>query len=451
MRHFYGSERSRAIPFFEQAIAIDSSFASAHLALSHVYDALDEPGRSERARMQAMAHLERLPFQDRQVLIGSDAFARGDYARAIRAYTDYVARYPNYAPALNNLALAHRDARNLAQAESLWARSIAVDSSILQLYFGLHSVQLLEGKFTDSRRTLDLIGRRSPGNGLLRTVEVQDAAAQQDWEAAERRAEANIASKQGDTLQLVDGFEQMAGIVMTQGRLAEAERHWRTQQGLAAASGSWGRRLYGAQMLGMIRLRFRNDTAGAIAVLDSALGRMPLDRMLPGDRPYAELARFYAEAGDTRRGRAMMQLARDDRSDGPGRDAELAWTEGTILLAEGRAREAEPLLHRATQSLACMLCGLPELARALDVQGDAAGAIETWERYLATPWLFRYEVDALELGPALLRLTELYDARGDRSRAQTTRTRLLALWRRADAELQPVLTDVRTRVTSPER
>ena len=451
MRHFYGTERRRAIPLFEQAVALDSNFASAHLSLSHLYEAIDEPGRSQQARLRAMAHLERLPFPDRQVLIGSDAYARGDHARAIAAYADYVARYPHYAPALNNLALAHRDARHLAEAESIWARSIEVDSSIIQLYFGLQSAQLLAGNFAASRRTLDLIGRRSAANGLLLTVEVQDAAARQDWEGAERRAEANIASKQGDTLELVDAFEQMAGIVMTQGRLDEAERHWRTQQILAAASGSWGRRLFGTRMLGLLRLRFRHDTAGALAEVDSALARMPLDRMLPGDRPHGELARFYAGAGEPRRARAMMQLARDTRPEGPDRDAELAWTEGAILLAEGRPREAGPLLRRATQALRCTLCGLPELARALDAVGDAGGAIETWERYLATPWLFRYEVDAVELGPALLRLTELYDARGDRSRAQTTRTRLLGLWRRADAALQPVLADVRTRVTSPER
>ena len=451
MRYIYGTERSRAIPLFEEAVALDSNFASAHLSLAHVYGSLAEPGRMEQALERAMAHLERLPFPDRQVLIATDAYARGDHARAIRTYSEYVARYPLHAPTLNNLALAHRDARNLATAESLWVRSIAADSSIIQLYFGLHSAQLLAGKFAESRRTLDLIGRRSPGNGLLLTVEVQDAAAQHDWESAERRAEANIASKQGDTLALVDAFEQMAGIVMTQGRLEEAERHWRTQQVLAAASGSWGRRLYGAQMLGLLRLRFRNDTAGALAEVESALARMPLDSILPGDRPYSELARFHAAAGDTRRARALMRLAHDSRPEGPGRDADLAWTEGTILLVEGRAQEAEPLLRRASQALACTLCGLPELARALDAQGDAAGAIEIWERYLSTPWLFRYELDAVELGPALLRLTELYDARGDRSRAQNARARLLALWHRADATLQPALADLRTRVTTPDR
>jgi DNA-binding SARP family transcriptional activator/Tfp pilus assembly protein PilF/TolB-like protein len=452
MRLNYGTDRSRAVPLLREAIALDSNFASAHLSLAHIYDAMDEPGRAEQARRRAMRLLDRLPYQDRQFLIGSDAQARGDYGRAIQAYSDFVARYPHYAPAINNLALAHRDARHLQEAESLWARSIELDSGIVQLYFGLHSAQLLAGRFAESRRTLDLIGRRAPDNPLILTVEVQDAAAQQDWEAAERRAEANIASKQGDTLELVDGFEQMAGVVMTQGRLEEAERYWRTQLLLAAASESWGRRLYGAQMLGWLRLRFRNDPAGAVAVVDSALRRMPLDSMLPGDRPYYELARFFAAAGDPHRARMMMALAgSDDSVEGRGQRAERAWTKGAIFLSEGHASEAEPLLREVADISWCALCSLPDLARAHDAKGDAAGAIEAYERYLLTPWFFRYEVDAYELGPALRRLAELYDARGEPSKALETRTRLLALWRRADAELQPVLADVRTRLTPADR
>ncbi|HEU4762201.1 MAG TPA: BTAD domain-containing putative transcriptional regulator [Gemmatimonadales bacterium] len=450
MRYFYAGDRMHAIPLLQEAIALDSNFATAHLSLANVYDALDEPGRAEEARLRAMQHLDRLPFQDRQVLIASDAYVHGDYSRAIDAYVAYVARYPYSAPAINNLALAYRNARHYAEAESLWARSIELDSSIVQLYFGLHSAQLLAGDFARSRRTLDLIGRRSPDNVLLLTVEVQQAAAQQDWEGAERRAEAAIAANQGDSLALVDAFEQMAGIVMVQGRLDEAERYWRTQQLLAAASGSWGRRLYGAQLLGRIRLDFRHDTAGALAIVDSALARMPLERMLPADRPFGELARFYAAAGATQRARAYLAMAHTSLRSGPLLDTELAWTEGSILLAEHHAVSAEPLLRRATSDHWCTLCGLPELARALDASGDAAGAIATWERYLETPWLFRYEVDAYELGPALLRLVELYEAKGDRIKAQNTRTRLLALWHRADATLQPALADVRTRVRAPE-
>ncbi len=452
LRLTYRSERVPAIPLLREAIALDSNFASAWLVLAHQYDALSEPGRAHEAFNRAMSLLDRLPYQDRQMLIASRAYAREDYDGAIQAYRSFLDRYPGNVPAINNLALAYRDARHLREADSLWQRSVELDSTIPQLYYGLQSVQLLAGRFDESRRTLDLIGRRFPDNPLLLTIEVQDASARQDWEGAERRAEAGIAAKQGDTLQLVDAFEQMAGIVMTQGRLQEAEQHWRTQLALSAASQSWGRRLFGAQQLGYLRLRFRGDSAGAAAVVDSALRRMPLDSTLPGDRPYYELARFYAATGEVSRAKEMLaRAAPNDSLQGVERRADRAWTVGVVALAEDRAAAAEAALREAAETHACAICPLPDLARAYDAQGKTDDAIAAYERYLTTPWLYRYEVDAVELGPAMRRLGELYDAKGDARRAAEVRGRLLALWRRADAKLQTVLADIRTRTPAPAR
>jgi tetratricopeptide (TPR) repeat protein len=448
----YASERTRALPLLREAIALDSNFSTAHLAMANTYDALAEPGRAFESYRRALAHLDRLPYRDRQFLVGTRAYAREEWDAAIEAYTRYLERYPGDVPALNNLALAYRDARRLAPAETLWARAVSLDSTIAQLYWGVHTVQLLAGRFGDSRRTLDLVGRRFPDNPLLLTVEVQDAAAQQDWERAERRAEANIAAQQHDTLALVDPFEQMAGIVMTQGRLAEAERYWRTQLMLSAKSESWGRRLFGARQLGYLRLRYRNAPSAAIAIVDSALARQPLDSTLPGDRPYYELARFFAEAGDIARARRLVEEARvnDSLLDLPHR-TERTWTAGVIALAEGRVAEAEAALRDASDAHVCAICPLPDLARAYEARGNTGAAIGTYERYLTTPWFFRYEVDASQIGFVLKRLGELYEARGDHQKAAEVRTRLLALWRRADAELQPLLADVRTRVTPPAR
>jgi tetratricopeptide (TPR) repeat protein len=448
----YASERIRALPLLREAIALDSNFASAHIVLANIYDALGEPGRAVEAFKRGLAHLDRLPYRDRQVLVASRAYGREDWDAAIEAYTRYLERYPGDVPALNNLALAYRDARRLVPAETLWARAISLDSTIAQLYFGVHDVQLLAGRFRDSRRTLDLIARRFPDNPVLFTVEVQDAAAQQDWEGAERRAEASIAAMRHDTLALVDPMEQMAGIVMTQGRLAEAERYWRTQFELSALSESWGRRLFGAQQLGYLRLRYRRSPVAAMAIVDSALARHPLDSTLPGDRPYYELARFFAEAGDLPRARRLVAEARvnDSLLDLPHR-AERAWTAGVIALAEGRVSAAEAALRDAADLHVCAICPLPDLARAYEARGDTEAAIAAQERYLTTPWFFRYEVDASRLGFALQRLGELYDARGDHREAADARSRLLALWRRADAELQPILADIRTRLAPPQR
>jgi tetratricopeptide (TPR) repeat protein len=139
-------------------------------------------------------------------------------------------------------------------------------------------------------------------------------------------------------------------------------------------------------------------------------------------------------------------LAAAERNDGvlartPGADRE--WARGVISLAEGRSPAAESQLRQAADRLFCTICALPDLARAYEAANKPDAAVVVYERYLSTPWFFRYETDATELGWSLKRLAELYRDRGEPAKAAAARDRLLQLWRRADPELQAVLADVR--------
>jgi tetratricopeptide (TPR) repeat protein len=267
--------------------------------------------------------------------------------------------------------------------------------------------------------------------------------------AGRRQAETMIAAARGDTLALIAPYEALAGITMTQGRLAEAERHWRTQLTLSAATGSRGRHLFGLLQLARLYHRYRNAPERAVALVDSALAATPLDSVLPGDRPYDDLARFYASAGLLTRAREL--LAGADANDSvlsrtPG--AERTWTRAVIALAEGRTAAAESQLGQAADGTVCTICALPDLARVYEAARKSDAAAVVYERYLATPWFFRYETDAADLGWAMMRLAELYDARGETAKAAAMRGRLLQLWRRADPELQPVIAEVRGRLGS---
>jgi DNA-binding SARP family transcriptional activator/TolB-like protein len=445
-------KRSDAITHYERAIALDSMFAGAWAALGMAYESVGELGRSRAAHRQAMAHRAHLPFADRAFLLASDAYGRSDYDTAIEVYRGLLERYPDNYKALNNLALAYQDSRRFVAAESLFARATQLDSTIANFYFGIAGTQLLQGRFADARRTLDLVARRFPDNPVQLAVEMQLAAAQLHWEDAERRAEAMIARANGDTLALVDPFEALALMATAQGRLDEAGRLWSTHQRLSVASGSMGRYLFGVVRRAEIELRYRNRRARATAIVDSALARTPLDSLLPGDRPYDELARFNAHAGRLDRARQLVDAAEanDHLLDHP-QSAERGWTRGVVALAEGRAAAAEASLRVAADRHTCNICALPDLARAYEAQGRTQAAIAAYERYLVTPWFWRYETDALELGPALERLAALYDASGDRQRADGARTRLAQLWRGADIELQPVIDRARASVRGAER
>jgi tetratricopeptide (TPR) repeat protein len=374
------------------------------------------------------------------------AYGAGDYETSIRAYEEYLKRFPNSAPALSNMALAYRKWRRDAQAERVYHDAIRADSTIAIIYYGLHSTQVFQGKFAESRHTLDEIARRFPGDQTLKVVEVQDAAARQAWDEAERLAEARIAASQGDTLQLVDAFEQMAGITETRGRLAEAEKYWRTQLRLSTATGSSARHNNGVRQLAMIELRYRGRPARAKAIMDSALVRRPLDSVLAGDRPYYELARFYAAVGDVPRARSLLASAiENDRLLGHNLPGERSWAHGVIALAAGNASEAETDLREAAETHFCQMCVLPDLARAYEAVHKSQAALITYERYATAPWLWRYETDATELGLALQRIAELYTQTGDREKASAVYQQLARLWQRADAELQAIVASARRR------
>ena len=445
-------KRTEAARAYEEAVALDSAFAGAWVALSMVYGSMDNLGGSAEAGRRAIQHRDRLPFIERSFLVGSYAYGRQDYDTAIDAYQRLLERYPDNVRALNNLALIYQDRRQFTAAESLFAVAAGIDSTIANLYFGIHGTQLLQGRFNDARRTLDLIGRRFPDNPIVATVEIQHWSAQHRWEDAERHAEAQIAALESDTLALVDPFEALALMAMTQGRLAEAERLWRTHLALSAASGSVWRHLFGLVRRAGLELRYRNEPERALAIIDSAFARTPLDSVLAGNRPYDELARLYAGAGRLSAARAMATAA-DSNDVFLDRKllAERAWTRGVIALAEGRAAEAEALLRVAADQHLCTICVLPDLARAYEATGKRSAATTVYERYIATPWFWRYETDALELGQAFIHLAELYDASGDRVKAAAVRGRLLQLWRRGDPELQPILTAARAGLQGGER
>ena len=397
VRSFVAGDRPRALALYREAIALDSGFATAHLAVASAYAAMDEPGRAYAAGAQALRYQDRLSFRERGILVAGDAYGRNDYNTTIREYQRLLEHYPNDVPVLNNLALVYRDIRRFAAAESLWHRALAADSTINVLYYGLHSAQVPQGKTHAGRATLDVLRRKFADDALLPTVDVQQAAAEQAWADAERLARANIARLEGDTLQLVDAYEQLAGIVMTRGGLADAEQHWRTQIQLATRTESFSRRLFGALQLGYLELRYRQRPAQARALVDSVVGLQPLETMLPGDRPYDRLARFYAEAGDAGKARALLAAASaNNRALRKLWAPDSAWAAGVIALAQGQAVAAAGPLRFAADRHSCVICPLPDLIRAYEAAGQTEKARVTYRRYIATPWLWRYENDAVE-------------------------------------------------------
>jgi tetratricopeptide (TPR) repeat protein len=185
--------------------------------------------------------------------------------------------------------------------------------------------------------------------------------------------------------------------------------------------------------LGLLELRYNKQPLRARAIVDSVLALKPLGSILPADRPYEALARFYAEAGDVARARALL-AASDSSNRAIDRlmTAEQAWARGEIALATGDVRAAESELLAASREHWCTICVLPSLGRAYDAGGKPDLALATYREYMSTPWLWRYENDAIDVGRVLRRMGELHEAAGQRDLAVRAWNDLLALWRHAE-------------------
>jgi tetratricopeptide (TPR) repeat protein len=86
------------------------------------------------------------------------------------------------------------------------------------------------------------------------------------------------------------------------------------------------------------------------------------------------------------------------------------------------------------------------LAHAYDLANQPDSAIAVFERYLSTRYYYRAATDAMFLAGTYKRLGELYEAKGDKDKAAFYYARFVDLWKDADAELQPRVSEVRKRL-----
>jgi len=66
---------------------------------------------------------------------------------------------------------------------------------------------------------------------------------------------------------------------------------------------------------------------------------------------------------------------------------------------------------------------------------------------VTTPGYTRAFEEELTLGPTYRRLGEMYEERGQLDKAREYYGRFIDLWKNADAELQPIVREIRGRLT----
>jgi tetratricopeptide (TPR) repeat protein len=232
----------------------------------------------------------------------------------------------------------------------------------------------------------------------------------------------------------------LAAFASAHGRTTEAETETRRRTEWLLEQGNATEYLEAVSQAAWTDLSVRRRPDLAVARLDEALARTPLDEMEPLDRPYLELAELLARAGRPDRARALVDEMQKADAAVPRQRPYLRQVEGEIALAEGRPDEAIERFQ-GTFAQFCSICPLPGLALAYEAAGQPDSAVAAHRRYVETPFSDRflpytYRQGQL-LGPEYERLAELYDEQGDLENAVRFYAAFVDLWEGADEELQP--------------
>ncbi|HET9012918.1 MAG TPA: protein kinase [Gemmatimonadaceae bacterium] len=459
-----------AIRALTAAIAVDTSFAMAYRKLAASYNNAQYPRTMrDSALKKAYQYRDRLTERERGTLLG-DYFTRGpgmDRGKGIAAYEALLARYPYDAVAMNNLGNALETRREFARAESLFARLAAAEPRVPIYPQNLLGILVVEGKFAEARRVAEQLQRRFPNQGTYTTQLAALYYARGDADSAlalvGRLRQSRAPAERAIALQLA------AGTTMSRGRLQEAMALRAERSAVNSARGAPAPALEDSLLESFLDIWFRERPDRGLQRMEAALARTPLRSLATGDEPYYTMspgyaastpyftvATQYALAGKPDRARAVLAQYDADVRDSllrrllePARQNAL----GEIALAEGRALEAVAAFRRGDQrndgpATSCTGCPVILLARAYDRAGMTDSAIVMFERYLATSGPFRMVVnnDGIYLAGTHKRLGELYEAKGDRRRAADHYRKFVALWRNADAELQPKVAEVQQRL-----
>jgi tetratricopeptide (TPR) repeat protein len=253
-----------------------------------------------------------------------------------------------------------------------------------------------------------------------------------------------------------DAFlNNLAGVLAIRGKLAEADRALASLAEARSGRGEAGSAL-DAELMRVIPVAlYREDQRAAKAALDAVLRTHPLERMSEPDRPMASLIRARVSVGDQEAASRLLDEFGRNHGNIPGRVWEFVMLEmrgEVVAMRKESLPEAIAAFRKA--AVICSYCVDPPMALAFERAGQADSALVYFQRWADTGENF-WEAGIYFHWPPLayFRLGELYEAKGDKTKAVDFYGRFTELWREADPELQPRVKEARRRIAAllPDR
>jgi eukaryotic-like serine/threonine-protein kinase len=445
----------KAIELLKAAVALDTTFAMGYRKLGVALNNDARPTEQVNAALtRAYRFRDHLTERERYLAIATYFdFGPGlDRAQAAAAYETLLARDSLDPVAVTNLGALESRRRNFARSETLSQRALN-SSGGANSFLSLDGVQIDLGQLDAADSTLARMRRAIPTSPLITFGEWSNLYARGRLDSVTARLTHVHLTEENSGVRALS-TRGLGDIEAMRGRLAEASRLYADATAQDVARGATPPPLDAAVVDAALDIWFRELPARGLRTLDTALTRHPLVSLSEYQRPYLTIAPLYALAGRPDRARAILTqyatemkdsaLVRAQDPDRHNALAEIALAEHKPLDAITEFKLADRLPDGPAND--CDQCLPARLGRAYDAANMPDSVIASYERYLATPNVFKLTTDRQYLAGIHKRLGELYEAKGDRPKAAGHYLQFVELWKNADPELQPKVAEVRQRL-----
>ena len=424
-------KRQQAIVLAKEALASDSTFASAWAGLFVTYTNLGYVQLASEAAARAYALRDRLSEIERLRIEADYHAARGDAVEEEAAW-QRLAELGQDVTGYSDMLLGQG---RLREAEDVARRSVASYPRQSIAYWNLAEAQAGQHHFAAADSTAALIAKNLPDNPYRGIIALTLRWAHRDFESVG----AFLASPDGAKMPPAVHSIQSCMLDLYLGHI-RAWQHCPRQEGPQA------------RFTQLITAEFRmtGDTTRARAGYEDFLAAKRDDR---DPDKYADVITLLADVGHVREASGLLDEWR--ARSGPGEvgfRADSAQAVGEIAAAQGQWDRAVASFLAWNGSVVSSARhvynrGLPEAAEILARHGQPDSAIVLFEHALATSSLYGgASYEAAWYTEALSTLGELYEGRGDRAKAAEYYRRYVEVLKDADPPIAAHVAEIRERL-----
>ena len=424
-----------------RAVQTDTSFAMAWRKLAVVINNMVGSTSLQRdAATAAFRHRDRLPAVER-ALTEAYYYSNVEFKpeEVVRSYQRALDIDSLNSVAINNLGLIYNTIGEFASAEAILRRGMRHEPS-LTMYDNLNQSLISQGKYAASDSVVAQLKARAPNATITLLNQTYAASVRREYDKMDSLLRPAVTGAQPQRIAQL----YMANVYEVHGQLRAVDSQF---DGMVARLLAEGDSSLAAGLL-LARpghdLVQRGNVAGGLAWLDS-LQRTALFTSLRGqDRPLVALAELQAAVGraqEVGRLRAEWERAVPTAERKPWQEPQ--W-DAYVAGAEGRWKDAALAATRAVDASHCSPCGRHFVAQAWDRAGVPDSALKYYELAATLPNTSNEGVeDAVWQPSTLRRLGEMYESKGNRQKALEYYGQFVALWKNADADLQPQVKQVK--------